>query len=180
MLLPVCMQRWWYGAYLVLGGVLLLRRVLLAHLAIVNDGSPTPDVAYEILDVTLAQAFYGQLPAGGADYYHCQVRDSTTTPLSLLIPQNHYTAGFHPVIRVYGTELPDAGLVLLPGDAGVHIGTTVYQRTQRTDLKLQTGSYRIEISSAQPGVYCFCIGSREPAEYADATTRQRVRVLLEG
>lgn len=157
----------------------LLWRLILAHLAIVNDGSPTPDTAHKVSDVTLSQAFYGRLAAGGTDYYRCDIATPTTTPLSMLVPQHHYATGFRTIIRLSGPALPAEGLLFLPGDYGTRMGTTAYQRTQRTDLVLQPGSYLLEVFSDQPGVYCLCMGQREPTVYADATTRARVQALLE-
>lgn len=161
------------------GLLLLLRRLIVAHLAIINEGTPTPGEALEITDVTLAQAFYGRLGEGAADYYHFEVTGDTEPHISLLVPEKHYTAGFRPVIRLTGGNLPAEGLLLPPGDEGKRDGTTRYQRTQRANPTLPAGSYLLEIRGEQAGVYCFCCGAREPAEYADHTTRARVRDLLD-
>ncbi len=157
----------------------LLRRLLVAHLQIVNDGSPTPDAAYRIEDITLAQAFYGQLAASTTDHYRLTVPITTTVPLSLLVPETHYQAGFRPVITLAGPGLPDEGLIMPSADKGRRMGTTTYQRTQQANPTLLPGTYLLAIQSAHPGVYCFCCGTREPTQYADAATRARVRALLE-
>ncbi len=161
------------------GLFVLLRRLLVAHLQIVNDGSPTPDTAYRIEDITLAQAFYGQLAASTTDYYRFVVPIATTIPLSLLVPENHYRAGFRPVMTLAGPGLPDEGLIMAPADKGRRLGTTTYQRTQQANPTLLPGMYLLAIYSVHPGVYCFCCGTREPTEYADAATRARVQALLE-
>ena len=161
------------------GLFVLIRRLLVAHLQIVNDGSPTPDAAYHIEDITLAQAFYGQLAASTTDYYYFVLPIPTTIQLSLLVPENYYQAGFRPVITLVGPGLPDEGLIMTPADKGRRMGTTTYQRTQQANPTLLPGAYLLAIQSAHPGVYCFCCGTREPTQYADAATRARVQALLE-
>lgn len=161
------------------GLFVLFRRLLVAHLQIINDGSPTPDTAYRIDDVTLAQAFYGQLAAGTTDYYRFVAPVRISLPLSLLVPETHYQAGFRPLITLAGPGLPDEGLIMPPTDKGRRIGTTTYQRTQQASLTLLPGMYLLAIHSTHPGVYCFCCGTREPTQYADAATRARVQALLE-
>ncbi len=158
--------------------LLLLWRLIVAHLQIVNEGSPTADAAMEIADITLAQAFYGRLDAASADYYRFTLTTATDMRLSMLIPERSYQAGFRPSITLSGTGLPAEGCTLPAADMGTHRGTTIYQRTQQDNLRLQPGRYIIEIRSSSAGVYCFCCGSREPTHYADAATRARVAALL--
>lgn len=164
---------------LIWGFWMLLRRLVLAHLAVVNDGSPAADTAFSIADVTLAQAFYGRLNAGMADYYRFDADPDTHLRLSMLIPERRYAAGFRPLVTLIGPGLPAGGMVMPPVDAGMHIGTTTYRRTQQANLKLAGGTYLVEVRAESVGVYCFCVGTREPAHYADATTRARVHALLE-
>jgi hypothetical protein len=156
----------------------LLRRLMLAHLAIVNEGSPAADAAFAIADVTLAQALYGRLAAAQADYYRFEVADPTTMRLSMLVPQEHYAAGFRPLVILSGPGLPAEGLHLPAEDKGTRMGTTAYQRTQQAEPRLVPGRYMVEVRSDSSGVYCFCVGTREPDEYADTATRARVHALL--
>jgi hypothetical protein len=160
------------------GALALARRLIVAHLAVVNDGSPSADEALPIDDVMLAQAFYGSLPAGGEDYYRFVLNAENTLRLSMLVPVRYYQQGFQPTIVLYGPGLPEEGLVLPPRDEGMRDGTTLYQRTQRTEPTLAAGSYLVQVRSEQAGVYCFCVGTREPDTYADAETRARVQALL--
>lgn len=157
----------------------LVRRMVAAHLQVVNDGSPAPESAFLIADVTLAQAFYGRLTGGGGDYYRFTAAAGTPLRLSLLVPERWHSAGCRPTIVLRGAGLPAGGLELPPGDAGTRAGTTLYRRTQRHELMAAGGDYELQIQAATGGVYCFCVGSREPDSYADATTRARVRALLE-
>lgn len=157
---------------------MLLRRLLLAHLMVVNEGSPTPEAAFPIADVTLSQAFYSRVADSTADYYRFTAAPDTPLRMSMLVPENHHTAGFRATITLTGPDLPPAGLVLPAGDAGKRFGTTVYRRTHQAGLELTGGSYLIEIRGSTTGVYCFCVGTREPDEYADAATRTRVHELL--
>jgi hypothetical protein len=163
---------------MVWGLLLLLGRRLLAHLAIVPERSPTPDTAYAIADITLSQAFYGHLEAGEVAYYQFALAGDTELRLSMLVPMPHYKAGFRPTLTIYGPDLPPDGLLLPAGDEGTRAGTTLYQRTQRASPTLPAGSYLLEVSGNRAGVYCFCCGTREPAEYADDATRARVQALL--
>lgn len=158
---------------------MLVRRLILAHLMVVNAGSATPATAFSIDDVTLAQAFYGRLAAGAADYYRFTADAGTSLRLSMLIPEQHHTTGFRTTITLTGPGLQPAGLLLPPGDAGKRFGTTVYRRTHQAGLELAGGDYLIEICGEGAGVYCFCVGTREPGEYADAATRARVQELLQ-
>jgi hypothetical protein len=157
---------------------MLLRRLLLAHLMVVNEGSPTPEAAFPIADVTLSQAFYSRVAVGAADYYRFTAAADTPLRMSMLVPENHHTAGFRTTITLTGPGLPPSGLVLPAGDAGKRFGTTVYRRTHQAGIDLTGGSYLIEIRGSSTGVYCFCVGTREPDEYADAATRTRVHELL--
>lgn len=157
----------------------LLRRLLLAHLAVINDGSPTPATAFPIADVMLAQAFYGRLGAGETAYFRFTAAPGTPLRLSLLVPQRSYQAGFHPTVTLAGPGLSAAEWVMPARDEGMRAGTTLYQRTQRAELSLAGGSYLVAIQADTAGVYCFCTGIREPDVYADAATRARVQALLE-
>ncbi len=166
---------------LALWGLLaLLRRLLVTHLMVLNEGSRTPQAAFEIADVTLAQAFYGSLGAGEADHYRFAVAEPTPLRLSLLVPEHHHAAGFRPVVTLSTPEDERAPLRLEAGDEGMRTGTTTYRRTQRAEPLLKPGQYQVEVWSASTGVYCFCVGTREPAEYADAATRARVQALVSG
>jgi hypothetical protein len=161
------------------GMLFCLRRVLVAHLAVINDGSPTPDEAFAIDDVTLSQAFYGKLAPGEAAYYRFELAHSTDVQLSMLVPQPRYAAGFRPLITLTGSGLPDEGLVLPAGDYGTRMGTTYYQRTQQAAPTLSPGQYMLTVRAETAGVYCFCCGTREPTEYASEATRARARALVE-
>jgi hypothetical protein len=170
MMLRISLLRWGVWA--------LLRRLLIAHLAVVNEGSRRPEQACAIADVTLAQAFYGRLEDGAADYYRFMAEPGAPLRLSMLVPERLHQAGFRTTITLQGPGLPAAGLVLPPRDEGKRQGTTAYQRTQRAELTAAGGSYLLEVRAAGAGVYCFCCGTREPVEYADAATRARVQKLL--
>jgi hypothetical protein len=159
---------------------LLLCRLLIAHLMVVNDGSRTAEHALVIDDITLSQAFYGQLQANTADYYQFDVTRATDPRLSLLVPQRHHAAGFRPTLIISGPGMPAQGLMLPAGDMGTRMGTTAYQRTHQPDILVQPGRYLVAVRAEQAGVYCFCCGTREPAEYASEATRARVKALLEG
>jgi hypothetical protein len=161
------------------GVLALLWRLQAHHLMVLNEGSPTPDTAHHIDDVVLAQAHYGQVPAAGADFYRFTAAAGVQLRLSMLVPQHHYAAGFHPLVVVRGPGLPGDGLVLPAEDLGTRQGTTHYQRTQQASVNLEGGNYQVEVRSERAGVYCFCVGNREPAHYADAATVARVKVLLE-
>jgi hypothetical protein len=128
--------------------------------------------------VTLSQAFYARLAAGGTDYYRFSLDSPIQVRLSMLVPERMHAAGFRPHLALWGGALPDEGLTLPSGDAGMRQGTTLYRRTQRSEPLLQPGSYTVAITSDVAGAYCFCVGTREPAEYADAATRARVKELL--
>lgn len=159
--------------------VALLHRVLLAHLAVVNEGSPEPEHPFAIDDITLSQAFYARLDAGSADYYRFEAAPGTPLYLTMLVPLRRYEAGFHPTVTLRGPGLPPDGLVLPSSDQGKRFGTTAYQRTQRLSLTAAGGAYLLEVRGNDAGVYCFCCGNREPDSYADAATRARVLTLLE-
>lgn len=163
----------------VYGLLLLLLRMLRAHLAVVNEGSPQPEAAHAIADPSLAQAFYGHLGDGEADYYRFDAAPGTMLQFSMLIPERRYAAGFCTTLTITGPGLPPDGLALPPGDEGMRQGTTLYRRTQRAALEAAGGAYLVTVRAAGAGVYCFCIGTREPDTYADETTRARVRSLLE-
>jgi len=168
------------GRFLFLLGSLmaLLRQIILAHFQVINEGSPTPETAFAITDVELSQAFYGQLAPAAADYYSFEVAPETEVPFSMLIPTHHHEAGFLPTITLYGPGLPPTGLLFPAGDAGARKGTTSYQRTQQAAPTLAGGGYLVEVRGPTAGVYCFCIGTREPKAYADKATRERVKALL--
>lgn len=158
----------------------LLWRGSAAHLAVVNEGSAEPEQPFQIADIDLAQAFYGRLASGGADYYRFEMPSSDQVRLSLLIPEQFHSAGFAPSVLLFGPGLPPEGLFLPPGDQGMRLGRTRYQRTQRASLNLESGIYLVELRAPHTGgTYCFCVGTREPAEYADAATLARVQRLLE-
>ncbi len=157
----------------------LLHRALVAHLAVVNEGSPSSDQAFRIDDVSLAQAFYGKLGNNSADYYRFEAKSGTLLKLSMLIPQHFHAAGFQAEIVLRGPGLPAQGLTLDAEDKGMRIGTTDYKRTQQADIHLDGGAYQVEIRAVNSGAYCFCVGVREPTHYADEATRARVRELLE-
>lgn len=165
---------------LVLSGWLLLLRTLRAHLAVINDGSPTPETALHIADVTLAQAFYGRLDDGGTAYYRFEAASGTELRLSMLIPLRYYNAGFRITLLLSGPGFPQPATTMPSSDEGMRIGTTSYQRTQRATFQAAGGSYVVAIHAAGAGVYCFCLGTREPDTYADASTRAQVLALLEG
>jgi hypothetical protein len=168
-----------YRVLLLAWGLLaLLRRLLVAHLQVVNEGSPHPDAPFAIADVTLSQAFYAHLAAGSTDYYRFTLAAPTQVRLSMLVPERAYTAGFRPHLTLWGGALPAAGQALPAGDEGTRQGTTLYRRTQRTEPLLEPGHYTVAVASDTPGTYCFCVGTREPDEYADAATRARVQQLL--
>jgi hypothetical protein len=96
----------------------------------------------------------------------------------MLVPQHLFQAGFAPLVVVRGAGLPTDGLVLPAGDMGTRQGTTLYQRTQQTTTTLMGGSYLVEVQSERAGVYCFCVGTRETGQRADAATVERVREML--
>lgn len=156
---------------------LLLRR-LSAHLAVLNDGSPTPAQAMLIDDPTLSQAFYGRLRDGAAEFYRFEAAPDAATRLSLLVPLRFFAAGMRPTVTLCGAGLPPGGLVLPPGDHGTREGSARFQRTQRWRGTLAGGSYTVELRGGA-GVYCFCIGTREPGEPTDAATKARIAALLE-
>ncbi|MCU0490553.1 MAG: hypothetical protein MUD01_03000 [Chloroflexaceae bacterium] len=158
---------------------LLARRVLLLHLAIVNEGSPTPESAHQIDDISLSQAFYGRLAAGERAFFRFRAAEDAPFQLSMLVPQRFHSAGFQPTITLRGPGLPVDGLTLASGDEGQRLGTTAYQRTHRLSRTLAAGDYQLVVSSPVSGVYCMCCGTREPDTYADAATRARVQALLE-
>ncbi len=163
----------------VVWGILeLLRRLIPWHLAVVNEGSPTPETAFEIADITLAQAFYGRLAAQTPAYYRFTLDEPASLRLSLLIPERYYVQHFRPDITLSGAALDEGALELPSGDYGTRSGTTSYQRTQQATPHLAPGNYLVALHSNTEGVYCFCVGTREPQEYADATTRARVQALL--
>ncbi|NJP05523.1 MAG: hypothetical protein HC837_07840 [Chloroflexaceae bacterium] len=157
----------------------LLVRLLRTHLAVVHEGTPDPGQPYIIADITLAQAFYARLSAGMADYYRFEVAPDTCMTLSMLVPVRHYQAGFRPVIALHGPGLSPDGFILPSTDEGMRAGTTLYQRTQRANPLLDGGQYLMTVHSDTDGVYCLCVGQREPQEYADAATKARVQALLE-
>jgi hypothetical protein len=168
-----------YRLLLLAWGLLaLLRRLLIAHLQVVNEGSPSPDEPFAIEDVTLSQAFYARLAAGGSDYYRFTLEAPTQVRLSMLVPERAYAVGFRPHLALRGGALPAEGLALPAGDEGMRQGTTLYRRTQRTEPLLEPGSYTVAVASDTPGTYCFCVGTREPDEYANDATRARVQELL--
>jgi hypothetical protein len=156
-----------------------LRRLLVAHLAIINEGSPTPETARHIADVMLAQAFYGRLEQGEAAYYRFELAERAPVTLSMLVPQHRYAAGFRPTITLNGPGLPADGLVMPAEDKGTRMGTTFYQRTQQAAPTLPPGQYVLAVHADAAGVYCFCCGTREPTEYADEATRARAKALVE-
>ncbi len=158
----------------------LLRRLLVAHLAIINEGSPTPEAPYRIDDVTLAQALYARLEASSSHYYQFVLATDTELRLSMLVPQQHYQGGFRPRVVLSGPTLPGGQWELHAEDHGMRIGTTAYQRTQRISPTLAAGTYQIMVASDRAGVYCLCVGTREPEQYADDATRARVKKLVEG
>lgn len=155
----------------------LLGHLRCFHLAIINEGSRAREHAFPIDDITLAQAFYGTLAQQTSDYYRFRALPNATLRLSMLVPDTHYHRGFRPTIILWGAGLPDTGMILPSGNKGSRAGTTDYQRTQQEDITLSGGDYLLAVHSEQPGVYCFCVGTREGAS-ADETTRQRVRTLL--
>jgi hypothetical protein len=161
------------------GAVVRLCQLMLGHLAIINEGSRALVQPRDIADVTLAQAFYGWLEAGEADYYRFTLSRETALRLSMLVPDNHYQAGFQPVVTIAAaSDTSRAPLVLMPADYGTRDGTTFYRRTQQATPTLPANTYLVEVRSDVPGVYCFCVGTREPREYASDATRARVRQLL--
>jgi len=158
-------------------GLRSLLRLWFGHLAVVNEGSPTAEQPHEIADPELAQALYGRL-ADHADYYRFQAAPNTLIRFSMLVPEPGYAAGQRMSIQISGPGLPATGWQLPSRDAGTRQGTTSYRRTQRDEFTAAGGNYFVRISSNRPGVYCFCIGTREPDRYADEATRRRVREML--
>jgi hypothetical protein len=157
----------------------LLQRLIVTHLAVINDGSPSPDAAFPIADITLAQAFYGRLAPETNAYYRFEADPNTELRMTMLVPDRFYQAGFRTTVVLHGPGLPAEGLVMPSGDEGMRIGTTSYRCTQRINLVATGGKYLIEIRGNGSGVYCFCAGVREPDQYADTATRARVQALLE-
>lgn len=158
----------------------MLRRTLLAHLAVVNDGSRNWAAPFHIADVTLAQALYGRLQQDSADHYRFEAAAGVVLRLSMLVPSRFCEVGFRPLITLRGPGIEGGALKLPPGDHGTRRGRTTYRRTQRATTTLEGGVYHVEVSAvAGAGVYCFCVGTREPEAYADAATMARVQALLE-
>ncbi|NOK60703.1 MAG: hypothetical protein GFH27_549297n304 [Chloroflexi bacterium AL-W] len=156
----------------------LLQRMLVAHLAVINEGSPTPDRALVITDATIAQAFYSRLTHGATDHYRFEMPPETLLVMSMLVPERFLADGFCPLITLYGPGLPPKGFTPEQGNHGTRDGSTIYQRIQRERLTLDGGRYRITIQGTGEGVYCFCVGNREAEELADAETKARVQALL--
>jgi hypothetical protein len=156
--------------------------LLRAHVQRINDGSPSQDSAYEIADITLAQAMYGHLAADSTDYFCFTVAETTTLHLSMLIPDHEHATGFQPTITLSAVEANPAPItptILPPGEAGTRQGTTFYRRTQRSRFALPPGSYLVEIrSDDKAGVYCFCVGTREEPHHADPAVRARVQEMV--
>lgn len=154
------------------GGLGGLLRLLFAHLAVTNEGSPSSSAAFVIADPELAQAFYGRLSAGTSDYYRFQAMPGTLIRFSMLVPEQGYAAGQRAILHMTGPGLPTDGWLLPSRDAGVRRGSRLYRRTQREEFSAAGGDYLLAVSSKQGGDYCFCIGTREPGRSANQPPHQ--------
>lgn len=163
---------------LLVSWVVVALRTRIAHLQILNPGTPQSDQPYPITDIAISHAFYGRLAAGSTDYYQFRLDQPQPVRLSLLIPLDLFASGFCPTLTISGSTFLPHDHVIPAGDHGQRRGQTTYQRTHRTILELPPGEYTIAIASQLKGVYCFCCGMHETDERADAATLRQIKALL--
>lgn len=158
--------------YQILFFILIFSSLTFAHQPFWNESSPTPEQAFNIENVTVSKAIFGNLEVPEMDYFKLEVADNFSLDLSLFVgggcsenfnPQLYLLSPKKEVGEVIFT-VPDAyGTTLAEGDWKPYRGHGLNGR-EGPSLRetLSAGTYYLVVqSNEEAGFYLLSLGGSE-------------------
>lgn len=155
--------------------ILFFSSLVFAHQPYWNESSPTPAEAFVIENVTVSKALFGNLEAGGLDYFRLEVADGFSLDSSLFVGGG-CSENFNPQLYLLSpnTEtnevtfaLPDGyGTTLAEGDWKPYSGHGLTGREGPSIREtLEAGIYYLVVeatqNSSEGGFYLLLLGGSE-------------------
>jgi hypothetical protein len=146
--------------------------LVLAHQPYWNEGSPTPEQAFNIENVTVSKALFGNLEAGEVDYFKLEVADGFNLDSSLFVgggcsetfnPRLYLLSPNTEVAEVTFTVPDGYGTTLAEGEWKPYSGHGLNGREGPSIREtLSVGTYYLVVQSdEETGFYLLSLGGSE-------------------